>query len=296
MTQEKNQEKQGIVEKLNDSIQLGIEASNLEGFDRAFKLAQASESLQNLLTEERMKPIMNLQNKTLGFRTDKDAGYNVDTVKNALIEAVLTGVQPVNNHFNIIAGNCYITKEGFGYLLKNVKGLTYEIIPELPRTNNERGKAAIVMDIRWKYNGQEDSRRIDFPIRVNKYMTEDAIIGKATRKARKWLYEKIMNIEVADGDISDVKMEQKEKEDNKKEKKDEELNNVFNDNVSDAEVISNNENSNNKDNTKKNETEKEETEGQKIAREEQQQKKNKKTGTNQSDSDENKSESGGKLF
>jgi hypothetical protein len=124
-----------------------------------------------------------------------------------MIEAVLTGVQVVGNHFNIIASNCYITKEGFGYMLKNISGLVYEIIHELQRINSDRTSAAIVMQIKWHYAGKENERKIDFPIRMNKMMGTDAVIGKATRKARAWLYNNVSGLEVADGDAADLKEE-----------------------------------------------------------------------------------------
>ena len=114
-------------------------------------------------------------------------------------------MQPVNNQFNIIAGNCYITKEGFGFLLANYRGLSYEIIPLLPRISNDNQSAAIKMQINWSLNGGETKQReIEFPIKMNQYMGIDAVIGKATRKARAWLYNSISGLEVSDGDIQDV--------------------------------------------------------------------------------------------
>jgi hypothetical protein len=106
--------------------------------------------------------------------------------------------------FNIIAGNCYITKEGFGYLLSNFKGLDFEIIPSLPRINNERTSAAVVMKIEWTLNREKKTRDIDFAIRMNKFMGTDAVIGKATRKARAWLFWTITGIEVGEGDATDI--------------------------------------------------------------------------------------------
>lgn len=195
-----------IAKKLNESISSVITSDKLKGFERAFQIANAAQELKELLTHEYMIPIMALQGNRLGFRTDKDdsGGYKEDVVKNCLIEAVLTGVEPFGNHFNIIAGNCYITKEGFGHLLKNYPGLTYEIIPMLPRVNHEKGSAAVVMKIIWTMNGKVSEREIDFAIRVNKFMGTDAVIGKATRKARAWLFYTINGIEVADGDIMDI--------------------------------------------------------------------------------------------
>ena len=37
------------------------------------------------------------------------------------------GLEPYGNQLNIIAGNMYVTKEGYKHLLAKVKGLTYSI-------------------------------------------------------------------------------------------------------------------------------------------------------------------------
>jgi hypothetical protein len=201
---------------LNSSIVSVIGSTELLGFEKAYTVAIATQKLMGLLTKEYMKPIMFLQGNKLGFKTDKDkdGGYPEEVVRTCLVEAVLTGVQPYGNQFNIIAGSCYITKEGFGYLLKNVPGLSYEIIPSIPRIDQAKGSAAIIMKITWAKDGAEASvREIDFAIKVNSFMGADAVIGKATRKARAWLFNMLMGTEISDGDINDppLKMSQDEK-------------------------------------------------------------------------------------
>jgi hypothetical protein len=196
-----------ISEKLDSNVIKVIGSKALQGFEKAFIVASATAELKKLLTTEYMKPIMDLQGSKLGFKTDRDdkGGYSMDVVRNCLIEAVLTGVQPVNNQFNIIAGNCYITKEGFGYLLKNTSGLSYEVIPALPRINADKTSAAVSMKISWSFNkGAQELRDIELPIKMNAYMGADAVIGKANRKARAWLFNTINDCEIADGDISDI--------------------------------------------------------------------------------------------
>jgi len=174
------------------------------GFEKAFLVSNAIAELKNLLTSEYMNPIMNLQGNKLGFKTDKDStgGYKEDVVKNCLIEAVLFGLQPTGNQFNIIAGNMYATKEGMGHLLSKISGLVYDIVPELPRI--KEGSGAVVMNIEWTLNGHTRSKKIDIPVKVNNFMGTDAVLGKATRKARKWLYDTITGTEIPEGDISDT--------------------------------------------------------------------------------------------
>ncbi len=192
--------------ELNTIVSAVTVYDETNGFEKAFQKSNAIIRIKSLLSDEYMKPIMALQGSRLGFKTDKDAsgGYTMDVVKNCLIEAVLSGLQPYGNEFNIIAGNCYFTKEGLGSLLAKVPGLSYEIIPTLPRINADKTSAAAIMKIVWTYQGKTSEREIDFAIKVNQYMGADAVIGKATRKARAWLYGTIIGTEIADGDTTDV--------------------------------------------------------------------------------------------
>ncbi len=189
------------ISKIMDSqVSAVVGDKTLQGFERFFLVAQAAGKLKEALTDEYMQPIMALQNNRLGFKCDKV--YPIDVVRNCIIEAVLMGVQPVGNHFNIIAGNSYITKEGFGYLLGKTPGLYYDIVPELPRIKDT--SAAVVMNIKWNYGGVANEKSIDFAIKVNQYMGADAVIGKATRKARAWLYGTITGSEMPEGDAADM--------------------------------------------------------------------------------------------
>lgn len=201
-----------IAQKLNNSVLSVLSSDQLMGFEKAYLIANAAGELKKLLTPQYMKPIMDLQGNRLGFKTDKDIaqgggkgpGYPEEVVKNCLIEAVLMGVQPFGNQFNIIAGNSYITKEGFGFLLANYKGLYYEITPDLPRINGDKTSAAIDMNIEWTLEGVTKTKKIPFPIKMNAYMGTDAVIGKATRKARAWLYNTITGSEMPEGDTQDI--------------------------------------------------------------------------------------------
>ena len=197
--------KNEIVTKLNNAVDIGLSASQMHNFEKAFVLAEARENLIKLLDNNVMKTFTNLQNSALGFKTDKKEGYPVDVVRTSIIQAVLTGVQVVGNHFNIIAGNCYITKEGFGYLLKNIENLRYEIIPGIP--NIQGNAATIKMSISWKYKDEKESKEITFAIKTNQYMGSDGVIGKATRKARAWLYNTITDNELSDADAEEIEQE-----------------------------------------------------------------------------------------
>lgn len=176
-------------------------------FKRTLLVSTAMGELQNLLTPKIMAPIMNLQNKSLGFRTDNPSGYPVDVVRDCLIEATLKGVYPVGNEFNIIAGRCYITKEGYFHKLHDIPNFSWVEIPGIPRNVGDNG-AIIKVALEWTYNGKSSTKELELAIRVNRGMGADAIIGKALRKARAWLYTTITGQDIgdgeADGDIIDV--------------------------------------------------------------------------------------------
>lgn len=193
-----------IPEKMNLIVNDVLTNDKLEGFQKAYVVSESIVKLRELLTPEYMKPIMALMNTRLGFKTDKPntSPYSIDQVKECLIEAVFLGLQPYGNEFNIIAGNCYPTKEGMGALLSRIKGLNYKIVPELPRMNSE--SAAVKMLVTWTFNGVENKEAIEIPIKVNRMMGTDAVIGKATRKARAWLYGVVTGQEVVDGDVMDA--------------------------------------------------------------------------------------------
>lgn len=201
--------KQLLAKKLDTSVANVFTNKQVLGFEKAFMVASAIEELKNLLTPEYMKPIMAMQGNKLGFKTDKDkdGGYPEAVVKNCLIEAVLMGLQPTGNQFNIIAGNTYATKEGVGELLKNIEGLSYKTTFELPRISADKTSAAIKCNITWELNGIKQKETLEIPVKMNSMMGTDAVIGKATRKARKWLYDDITGSELPEADVEEIQYE-----------------------------------------------------------------------------------------
>ncbi len=177
----------------------------ISGFQKAFLLSDGIQKLKELLTPQYMSPIMAMQGNKLGFKTDKDktGGYPMEVVKNCLIEAVLFGLEPYGNQFNIIAGNMYMTKEGAGHWLNNFKGLKYDLVCSLPRIGSEKTSAAVDVTINWTLKGESNTKVIPIPIKMDSYTSVDAIIGKATRKGRAWLINAITGIEVGDGDVEE---------------------------------------------------------------------------------------------
>lgn len=192
--------------KLNEAVGSVLNQTNLQGFERAYATAKSIEVLKTLLTPEYMAPIMQLQGNRLGFKSDKDksGGYPVDVVKNCLIEAVLMGLQPYGNEFNIIAGNTYATKEGVGRLLATWKGLKYSLICGVPKPNSDGKSAVVDVTIKWTINNESKEEIIPISIKMDAYTSVDAMIGKATRKGRAWLISNISGIEIVEADVTDA--------------------------------------------------------------------------------------------
>lgn len=195
-----------IFEQLDQSVLSVIGSSAISGFQKAFLVATAIQELKESLTPEYMKPIMALQGSKLGFKTDKDktSGYPIEQVRHCVVEAVLMGLQVTGNHFNIIAGNTYITKEGCGFLLNNTQGLSQTITLSLPRINPDKTSAAVDATIKWTLNGTPNEITIPIAVKMDSYTSVDAVIGKATRKARAWLLGAINGTEIPEGEIEDV--------------------------------------------------------------------------------------------
>ena len=192
------------VKALDKAARSGLMAQEEQNpFQKMFIIANAIEEMKKLLTPKVMEPIMNLQNTSLGFKTDNPAGYTVDVVRDCIIEASLKRVYPVGNEFNILARQCYITKEGFFHKLKDIKGLSWTETPGIPRNVGESG-AVVKITLEWTFGGKSQSKELEFAVRVNKGMGADAIVGKATRKARAWLYTAITGQEIGDGDVDIV--------------------------------------------------------------------------------------------
>jgi hypothetical protein len=197
--------------KLEEVVLSVTGKEGIMGFQKAFLMAEGIRKLKELLTNEYMAPIMELQGSKLGFRTDKDKGqggakgpgYPLEVVKDCIVEAVLNGLQVTGNHFNIIAGNMYATKEGTGYKLNTMKGLTYEIVLSLPRINTDKTGAAVDATIKWSFKNENGSQVVPIPVKMDSYTSVDSIMGKARRKANAWLISRITGTDFPEGETEE---------------------------------------------------------------------------------------------
>ncbi len=196
---------QGMASTLDGLVLNGVACRDMENnFLRTFSVGKCIQGLKKALTPEVMKLVMFLQGSPLGFRTDKDrdGGYNIDVVREAVIASSMMGLVPCGNQFNIIGGRMYITKEGFTYLLSTMKGLRYSLSPDVPAQN--RDNSVVRMVISWDYKGESGEHVLNIPVRVNKGMGDDAVLGKADRKAKCWLFNRLTSMGTTDADEAEV--------------------------------------------------------------------------------------------
>lgn len=185
---------------------------------QAIKLAQGVKALKTIFNKEFVEnTFMHLQNTPLGFLTDKpDGGYPGPVVQECLIEALLRGFRPVNNEWNIIAGRFYGAKNGYERQVHEFPGVSnVEIDLGVPKLVADKG-ALVVCEGRWRHNGKseslwcgpsrDNSSTLDtsIPVKVNSGMSNDAILGKATRKLYARMYARMSGVVVVDGDTEDV--------------------------------------------------------------------------------------------
>lgn len=170
-------------------------------FHKAHIMATAIQDLKTMI-DPMMPAFMPLQGTALGFKAD--ATYPPDIVRDAVIEATLRGVQTVGNQFNIISGRCYITREGYEHKLRNLKGLA-DFKPNygVPKMHPSGEGAIVECNASWSFKGSADEMRAEIPVRVNKGMGTDAILGKATRKFLKRVFERITGCPEADDAVEE---------------------------------------------------------------------------------------------
>lgn len=203
-----------VVEQVRKDYMERMASPALGSLQKAVVAATAINVVRGALTDEVMNLFLPLMDSPLGFKTDRKQ-YSTEDVKTCLVQALLVGVLPFGNRFNIISGQCYITQQGYEGLVRGIPGLTdLDYIAGTPTILDGGKTAAIRVVLKWKIDGREmslvnekgESGNRLFTVAVNAGMGPDAIIGKAKRKALKAAYELLMGSDLtpADGDLDDM--------------------------------------------------------------------------------------------
>lgn len=202
---------QAVADRYN--LQAVAEFGNIQ---KAFAAAEGMRQLNDFMSDNVVQShFMPLMNSQVGFKTDRPNGYDVGSVKNAVIAALMHGVNVVGNEFNIISGSMYITKNGFNRLVREYPDL-YDLVlkPGIPQLVGETG-ALVPYEASWSIRGErhqiqctldkETGRDTRIPVKVNRGMGSDAILGKAERKVLARIYAQLLGAgALPEGDVSDV--------------------------------------------------------------------------------------------
>jgi len=198
-----------VSRKLDDLIRQSSEVMDIANhFEKAMTMAHVVGQLKNELSKpEVISALMPLQGLNIGFLTDSKlpAGYPLQVVIDCMIEAVMQGVYPTGNEFNIIAGKCYITKNGMKRKLENlgyIKNIKLKFIDY--KENGNYANVKMLIDWHDSRTNENHSESLSLLVKSDRFSTCDNILGKATRKARAWLFENVTGESVPDGDAEMV--------------------------------------------------------------------------------------------
>jgi hypothetical protein len=193
-------------------------ADSKGAFYSASKVATGMALVRRELDNETMKPFMEIMNSPLGFLTDctgkpqkngrpSKEPYGVEVVRDCLIEAIIKGVDPVGNQFNILGGRCYITREGYTNLIRKHPQIN-EYKDTVKVIANDGEMATVDCRAKWKdASGKEESFSKTIYTKSNKYIGFEALQGKALRKLRAAVYELISGMPSSDGEVEAVNVE-----------------------------------------------------------------------------------------
>lgn len=209
----------GLQFATNEAIEAYSRASGTKenNMIAAVKSAKAIQSLRLYFDDPGIKSaVVALQDSPLGFRTDKDPTvkrknkdgsytfnnpYDYEVVKEAVIEALLRGLQLVGNQFNIIAGRFYCTKEGFEALIREAPIADFRLNIGVPKTT--QGGVVVECSATWNQNGKTCDCNALIPVKADQYSTADQLTGKATRKLLARCYQQMTGRVISDGDSSE---------------------------------------------------------------------------------------------
>ena len=170
--------------------------------------ANAMYLLDQVLTDEVVRTyFIPLMNTRAGFLTDRNPAkakrgqqpptpYGISEVKSCLKDAILKGLLPVGNQFNIIAGSVYITREGYTFLLSKL-GVKHRIIPcQKPDVNgcavySVRIEAATAQGERISYTNEVTLKR-------GQYDSDALLQGKAYARSVKSLWTYVSGLDSGD--------------------------------------------------------------------------------------------------
>lgn len=167
--------------------------------ERSLMVADGLYTISEAITPKVLGHLRPLIGSSLGFKCDKQ--YPDDIISKCITDALVLGVMPVGNEFNIISGKVYVTREGFTRLLREYPGLTdLRIEYDVPIARGDKG-ATVGFKASWRLGDVSDSLDGTVPVKGE---GADLILGKADRKVRARIYARITGSTfTTDGEIED---------------------------------------------------------------------------------------------
>lgn len=193
--------------------------TEIDSFAASFEVAQGIAFLREMFLKnpEIRKAIENMQNRRLGFVTDRSPKaiarakangkdlkpYTYEEIIEPCIEALINGYRLTNNEFNVIAGNFYPAKAGKYRKIVEYPGITNFSFTVTPPVFEGSDYAKVRCFASWRKDGRlqtfgtsnrgkEDTQVVK--VKINKNMGEDAIIGKAQSKMFTRILERMQGV------------------------------------------------------------------------------------------------------
>jgi len=192
---------------------------------KSLKLAYGQAQLNKVLNlPEVAQMIMSFQNSAIGFLTDKKKdGYSQEIVIQAAQEALTAGAYLHGNEFNIIAERCYLAQSFFirkvrEYCSEHLIKRQFQYNCKFVEASGKQKKFKVTVKILWTYPAKDEAEQIQGYNLVG--MSEDQVIGKATKRANQWLYNEMTDNNYAlapdEEDIIDMVVDEPKEEEKPK--------------------------------------------------------------------------------
>lgn len=169
-------------------------------------LTEVAKALDPLMDE-----FLPLAGSPLGFRLDGQ--YGKPELRASMVEATLRGLPLVGNHFNVIQGRAYVTKEGYEFLVRNhpsVFNLQHDVLQpeEIKPVKGTKDVAAHMPFVANWVDSQGTEHELRTTVYVRMYGGNssfyDGLVGKATRRGLKKVYESLVGKVLAPPDADDL--------------------------------------------------------------------------------------------
>lgn len=165
----------------------------LDDMAKSYATACAVQQFRSTLSDEKiMAPVMALQGNAVGFLTDKDktGGYDVATVRDSVVTAMLLGFRLTGNEFNIISGRFYAAVNGCDRKFNEMCAEPPAHEPGEVDFQLDRKRGVVDYKITYRLKGdsapnihvQRVAVKLSFSRDGMLLSTDDAVIGKARRK------------------------------------------------------------------------------------------------------------------